>query len=190
MPDTSAATLTHHAPEDVAALLDEMSDAYLDAWREVPGEDMAVKASAFRERATRALQAKNYDLVVARADGRIVGFIFGYSLRADRGWWDGLAPEPPAGFTDEPGDQRTVVIAEFEVRRSWQGQGVGHALHDAFLANRVEERATLVTRPHLTDLHALYERWGWQKVGIIPGDPGGYYADYASFVLPLPTVAR
>src|SRR6058998_1371154 len=95
-------------------------------------------ASAFKERATKARQAKNYDLVVARADGRIVGFIFGYSLRADRGWWDGLAPEPPAGFTDEPGDQRTVVIAEFEVRRSWQGKGVGHAL-----------------------LHALYERWGW-----------------------------
>ena len=42
MPDTAAATLTHHVPEDVAALLDEMSDAYLDAWGEVPGENMAV----------------------------------------------------------------------------------------------------------------------------------------------------
>ncbi len=34
--------------------------------------------------------------------------------------------------------------------------------------------------------HALYERWGWRKMGIVPGKPGAYYSEYARFVLPLP----
>src|SRR2546430_12521980 len=105
MPATpDAFTITHHTADDVPALLDTITDSYVDSWGEVPGEDMGVKTAAFRDRATAALTASNYSLVTAQADGRVVGFIFGYSLRAERGWWDGLTPEPPAGFTDETGD--------------------------------------------------------------------------------------
>lgn len=138
-----------------------------------------------RDRATGALQAVNYSLVTARVGDQFVGFAFGYSLRLERGWWDGLQPAPPEGFTVETGS-RTVVLAEIEVRRAWQGKGIGRMVYDAFLSQRSEERATLASNPQATDTHALYKRWDWHKMGTVLGKPGAYYAEYVRFVLPLP----
>ena len=184
-------TVGHHDSSDAAEMVDELCEVYADAYGAVPGEDVREKSGAFRDRATGALRAANYSLVTARAEDRLVGFAFGYSLRPERGWWDGLRPEPPEDFTRETGT-RTVVLAEIEVRRDWQGRGVGRRLHDAFLAQRSEERATLASNPKATDTHALYERWGWQKMGTVPGKPGAYYRLYVRFVrlLPAPEAER
>ncbi|MFI9641377.1 GNAT family N-acetyltransferase [Micromonospora sp. NPDC051925] len=171
---------------DAADLMDGLCDVYADAYGHVPGEDSTVKTAAFRDRATGALNARNYELVTASVDGQLVGFVFGYSLRPEREWFAGLSPQPEPGFTDERDGQRTVVLAEIEIRKVWQGRGVGHALHDEFLRGRREERATLTANPIATSTHALYEGWGWQRVGRIPGRPGAYYSDYEVFVLPLP----
>ncbi|MGH3545532.1 MAG: GNAT family N-acetyltransferase [Mycobacteriales bacterium] len=181
-------TLTSHTVTEAVRLMDELCEVYADAYGAVPGEDTREKSSAFRERATGALKGRNYSLITAEVGGQLVGFAFGYSLRRERGWWDGLSPEPPEGFTEETGD-RTVVLAEIEVRRAWQGHGIGRAVHDAFLARRSEERATLASNPKATNTHALYERWGWQKMGIVPSKPGAYYREYVCFVLPLPLPA-
>ncbi len=182
-------SLAHHTSEEAVALLDELCDAYADAYGAVPGEDIDVKSGAFRDRATKALEARNYDLATARAGEQLVGFAFGYSLRSGRGWWDGLSPEQPEGFADETGT-RTVVLAEIEVRRAWQGKGVGRAVHDAFLAGRSEERATLSTGPQADAARALYERWGWQRAGTVPGKPGSYFSEYVLYILPLPLDER
>ncbi|MGQ0779008.1 MAG: GNAT family N-acetyltransferase [Pseudonocardiales bacterium] len=137
---SSELTLTCHTTAEAAQLMDELCEVYADAYGAVPGEDNREKSSAFRERATEALEARNYSLVTAEVGGRLVGFAFGY-------------------------------------RR---------AVHDAFLSGRSEERATLASNPKATDTHALYERWGWQKMGTVPGKPGSYYPEYVRFVLPLP----
>lgn len=178
-------TLAFHDSTDAAAVMDQLCDAYADAYGAVPGEDTGQKSDAFRDRASKALEVPHYSLVMARAGDQVVGFVFGYSLRPGRSWWDGLQPEPAEGFTDETGS-RTVVLAEIEVRRAWQGRGVGRQLHDAFLARRNEERATLATNPKATGTQALYERWGWRKVGTVPGKPGAYYSEYVLYVRPLP----
>lgn len=185
MPPPDDLTLTHHTSAEAATFMDELCDAYADAYGTVPGEDTREKSSAFRERATAAQQGVNYSLVTARVGDQLVGFAFGYSLQSERGWWDGLSPEPPEGFAEETGS-RTVVLSEIEVRRAWQGKGIGRAVHDAFLSQRSEERATLASNPKAADTHALYERWGWRSVGIAPGDPGTYYREYVCFVFPLP----
>jgi len=185
MAPTDDLTLAHHTSAEAVKLMDELCEVYADAYGAVPGEDIWEKSSAFRERATAAQQGRNYSLVTARVGDQLVGFAFGYSLRPERGWWDGLSPEPPEGFTLETGS-RTVVLSEIEVRRAWQGRGIGRTVHDAFLSQRSEERATLASNPKAADTHALYERWGWQKMGIVPGKPGAYYREYVRFVLPLP----
>jgi ribosomal protein S18 acetylase RimI-like enzyme len=190
MADThDAVTFTYHTADEVPALLDELCSAYADAYGEVPGEDAGAKVTAFRDRATKALEAGNYSLVTARANGELAGFVFGYSLRPDRGWWDGLTPEPPDGFTSETGS-RTVVLAEIEVRKAWQGKGLGHRLNDAFLSGRAEERATLATGPKADAARALYERWGWRRAGTVPGKPGAYFSEYVLYYLPLPIGER
>ncbi|MGH3926794.1 MAG: GNAT family N-acetyltransferase, partial [Pseudonocardiaceae bacterium] len=182
-------TLTPHTAAEAALLMDELCEVYAYAYGAVPGEDTREKSSAFRERATEAMDPRHYSLVTAGVGGQLVGFAFGYRLRPERGWRDGLSPVPPEGFTKETGD-RTVVLAEIEVRRAWQGQGIGRAVHDAFLSHRREERATLASNPKATDTHALYTRWGWQKMGTVPGKPGSYYDEYVRFVLPLPAAGR
>ncbi|MEV4847448.1 hypothetical protein AB0K20_30065 [Micromonospora matsumotoense] len=106
-----------------------------------------------------------------------MGFVFGYSLRQDRDWVAGLQPAPEEGFTDERGGERTVVLAEIEVRKAWQGRGIGCSLHDSFLRGRRGERATLSANPAATASHALYEGWGWQRVGTVPGRPGAHYRE-------------
>ncbi|HEY0486448.1 MAG TPA: GNAT family N-acetyltransferase [Mycobacteriales bacterium] len=178
-------TLAHHDSAEAAVLMDQLCDAYADAYGAPPGEDAGQKRDAFRDRATKALEIPNYSLVTAHAGDQLIGFVFGYSLPARRSWWDGLQPEQPEGFTTETGS-RTVVLAEIEVRRAWQGRGVGRRLHDAFLSGRNEERATLATNPKASGTQALYERWGWQKAGTIPGKPGAYYSEYLLYVRPLP----
>lgn len=185
MPPPPDLTLTPRTATDAAYLMDELCEVYADAYGALPGEDSHEKSHAFRERATGALKANNYSLVTAELAGHLVGFVFGYSLQPERGWWDGLSPEPPEGFTEETG-LRTVVLAEIEVRRARQGHGIGRTLHDTFLAGRSEERATLASNPEAADTHALYERWGWQKAGRVPGKPSSYYPEYVRFVLPLP----
>jgi ribosomal protein S18 acetylase RimI-like enzyme len=181
----SEVTYIRLGADAAADLMDQLCEVYADAYGEVPGEDTNVKAGAFRDRATGALSARNYELVAAQAGGELVGFVFGYSLPQERDWFAGLQPAPEPDFIDERGGERTVVLAEIEVRRAWQGRGIGRALHDTFLGGRREERATLTANPVATATHALYQRWGWQRVGVIPGRPGAYYREYAMFVRPL-----
>lgn len=190
MPDTpDGVALDLLLPGDVPALLDDLCDAYADAYGAPAGEDPAVKSAAFRARATRALDAPNYSLVTARVGRSLVGFAFGYSLREGANWWDGLTPEPPTGFVHETGS-RTAVLAELEVRRAWQGQGIGRGLHDTFLAHRPEERATLATGPQADAARARYLRWGWEEAGKAPGAPGDYFPFYVLYVRALPLVDR
>src|SRR2546429_3008818 len=53
IPDDVA--LTHHNADEVPALLDELCDAYADAYRDAPGADSTVKPSALRNRTISSL---------------------------------------------------------------------------------------------------------------------------------------
>ena len=190
MPDApDGVTLALLSRDDVPALLDDLCDVYADAYGVVPGEDPTVKSAAFRKRAVRALDAPHYAQVAAKVGGQLVGFAFGYSLRQGATWWDGLEPEPPAGFLDETGS-RTAVLAELEVRRAWQGKGIGRARHDTFLPHREEQRATLATGPQADTARSRYVRWGWQEAGKAPGAPGDYFPYYVLYVRQLPLIDR
>ncbi|QDO42917.1 GNAT family N-acetyltransferase [Streptomyces sp. RLB3-17] len=174
--------LEHHDGAETAALLVELCDVYADAYGVEPGGE---KTAAFRRRSEKQFERPGFGLVTARGGGRLVGFVFGYTLPAgDTHWWGGVQPEPSVEFLEETGS-RTWVLSEIEVRRAWQGRGVGRALHDAALGARGEERATLATGPDAA-AQPVYESWGWRRVGRIPGDEGDFYSAYDLFVLELP----
>lgn len=59
MPATDGVTLAHHTSDEAAKLMDELCDAYADAYGAVPGEGTREKSSAFRDRARAALQGLN-----------------------------------------------------------------------------------------------------------------------------------
>ncbi len=175
-------TLTNHDSADAAKLMDALCDVYADAYGVEPDGE---KTAAFRVRATKALDRPLYGLLTAQDGTQMIGFVFGYALPAGSYWWDGLTPTPPEGFTTEDGT-RTFALAEIEVRHVWQGKGAGRLLNDAILAQRHEQRATLATGPQADAARAIYEGWGWQPVGKIPGKPGtSYFSEYTLYVLPL-----
>ena len=178
-------TLIHHDPSQGALFLDALCDVYADAYGVEAGRE---QVPAFRRRAGRQLGRPGFALVTAAVGEELVGFAFGATLSADTHWWEGLEPEPGAGFCTETG-ARTFVLAEIEVRRSWQSKRVGRTLHDSLLGSRGEERATLATSPD-APVQALYARWGWQKVGRVPGADGEYFSAYDLFVLSLPIASR
>lgn len=182
MPSTRDLPLTYHTSAEAATLMDQLCEVYADAYVVEPDGE---KTAAFRVRATKALDRPRYGLLTARDGAQIVGFVYGYALPAGTHWWDGLTPEPADGFTTEDGT-RTFALAEIEVRRAWQGKGIGRVLNDTILAQRYEQRATLATGPQADAARVIYERWGWRPVGKIPGKPGSsYFSEYTLYALPL-----
>jgi GNAT superfamily N-acetyltransferase len=186
MSDTDNVTLTHHNGQEATQLLATLSDAYADAYNVEPASH---KAAAFEARTIKQFDRPGFDLVAAYAADKLIGFAFGYRLKeGDTHWWGGVEPEPSVAFLLETGS-RTFVLSEIEIRQEWQSKGVGRLVHDELLSGRPEERATLATEPDAAAQPA-YARWGWQKVGRIPGDDGDYYSAYDLFVLPLPLGSR
>ena len=43
------------------------------------------------------------------------------------------------------------------------GKGVAHGLHDVLLAERHEERVTLLVEPENIRARRAYEQWGWRS---------------------------
>ena len=163
--------------------MDDLRAAYADAYGVDAGDR---KVSAFGDRLLRAVERPGFELVLACGRGHpVAGFAFGYPLPdGDTPWWAGLRPEPAPGFAVETG-ARTFVLAEIEVRRSLQGGGIGRRLHDLLLGARPEERATLAVNPASDTAHVVYEGWGWELAGQVPGSSGDYFDAYDLFVIPL-----
>jgi GNAT superfamily N-acetyltransferase len=126
-----------------------------------------------------------FDLVVAFLGDEPVGQAWGWPLRPDSRWWNGLAGEVEPGFTDEDG-ARTFAFSEFMVRARFAGRGVGHALHDDLLAPRQEKRATLLVQPDNLWAYRAYVRWGWRKAAELrPDMPHAPLMDVLMLPLPL-----
>ncbi|WP_208298013.1 GNAT family N-acetyltransferase [Actinophytocola oryzae] len=141
----------------------------------------------FVERVRGYLRAPGFELVAAHADSTPVGLAFGYALPTNARWWEGLTTPVDEGFTDETG-RRTFALNELMVVPEWQGKGVAHALHDALLGGRTEERATLLVREDNASAQTAYARWGWHKVAKLR--PYSDAPHFDALVLPLPLGSR
>ncbi|WP_410677126.1 GNAT family N-acetyltransferase [Amycolatopsis sp. cmx-4-68] len=51
------------------------------------------------------------------------------------------------------------------VLSTWRRRGYAKQLHDALLADRSEERATLLVKPDNVPARTAYLSWGWQLFG-------------------------
>ncbi|GHF43935.1 hypothetical protein GCM10010218_26540 [Streptomyces mashuensis] len=88
-----------------------------------------------------------------------VGYAYGAAAQAGREWWrEHLDPAPEK--------TRTFHVSELMVRPKWRKQGHSARLHHALLAHRADDdlAALLVDVTH-PKVQALYESWGYRKVG-------------------------
>lgn len=123
-----------------------------------------------RDRLNRLLGDPSFGVALAWADKELLGFAYGFGVAADTTRWSRLVEPLPEQLTAEwPG--RTFLLFDFAVAEAHRGQGLGRRLHDTLLGSRDEQRATLTVEPTAIDTKAIYERWGWRKVGQLVGGP-------------------
>ncbi|WP_433174553.1 N-acetyltransferase family protein [Actinoallomurus sp. CA-150999] len=168
MSDVVVRTHDGSAPD---ALIGQIVDLYAAVFAEPPYGEGPEDVEGFRELLAVELPQPGFRLVTAAVDAELVGFAYGYSLRAATRWWEGIAPPPPPEFTAER-DGRTFAIKELAVASSYRRRGIGRCLHGALLGRRTEERATLTVRPDATPALAAYESWNWSRLGVVRPDAG------------------
>ncbi|MGW7505953.1 GNAT family N-acetyltransferase [Streptomyces albidoflavus] len=86
-----------------------------------------------------------------------VGFAYGAPAVAGREWW--------REHLSVPGGASTFSVSELMVRPRWRKTGVSRRLHEELLAGRPEALAVLLVDPEHPKVEALYETWGYRRVG-------------------------
>ncbi|SFQ47624.1 Acetyltransferase (GNAT) domain-containing protein [Actinomadura madurae] len=176
-------TFSRHDPASAEGILQSVIvPVYVASHREVIDRPF-YSAERFADRFSGYAKAPGFEIVIARLGEEPVGQAFGYALPPSARWWNGLTTPVPDGFTEETGS-RTFALNELMVVPEWQGKGVAHALHDALLGGRAEERATLLVREDNGSAQRAYGRWGWRKIGKLRPFPDSPHFD--AMILDLP----
>ena len=180
MTDEQRLSITHYPAEAVQAMREDLIAVHLDARAELLNQPF-YSADRFGERLEAYVTGPGFELVAGRLPGVMVGYAFGSTLPVDTRWWSGLeAVDAPDLTRETPG--RTFAFREILVRKACQKRGYARQLHDALLANRREERATLLVRSD-NPARELYLRWGWSRVGYVQPYPDS--PRFEAMVLPL-----
>ncbi|MFF5160711.1 GNAT family N-acetyltransferase [Streptomyces sp. NPDC000348] len=99
-----------------------------------------------------------FTCVIAFDGEEPVAFAYGAPATPNREWWrEHLEPAPEK--------DRTFSFSELAVRTKGRKQGVAHALSRALLEDRPEDLAVLLVDVTHPRVQALYESWGFRKVG-------------------------
>jgi ribosomal protein S18 acetylase RimI-like enzyme len=147
-------------------VLSAVGRLYAEVYQEPPYCEGADDAADFIAGMPRRAAQPAFQMIVAIADGEPVGFTFGHQLAPDTRWWEGAINHIPEPITQE-NVGRTFAIIELAVSATYRRRGIAKAMHDALLANRREERVTLLVRPEAAPARTAYERWGYVRVGSI-----------------------
>lgn len=161
---TTNVTVRRLGPDDAAACVEALADVLVDcveggasiSFMSPFGQD---KAIAYWHRVFASVGRGECVLLVAEDDGRIVGTV---QLQT------GMPENQP----------HRADVAKMLVHRSARRRGIGQRLMAAVdEAARAAGRTVLVLDTQTgSDAERLYERAGWQKVGVIPNYallPGG-----------------
>jgi GNAT superfamily N-acetyltransferase len=133
----------------------DVARVQVDTWREayagiVPADTLRSLDVGLRVRGWIALLDRGVRLLVAEADGEVIGYASSGAGRDD---------DTTAGVGE---------LYALYVRPAWWGRGAGSALHDAALAGLVEDGSTRATAWVLEQNargRAFYALRGWQPDG-------------------------
>ena len=170
--------LVQYQARAVGRLRSEVEDLYRRSYVErISRGDEFGRPEAFMRRFDSYVTNPSFAMVVAVTEGRWIGQAWGWPLTATSRWWNGLRTEEGSDFTREDG-RRTFALSEIMVDEDHTRRGIAHALHDRLLAERQEERATLLVNPSNSVARRAYERWGWAQAGTLrPSWPGAVELD-------------
>jgi GNAT superfamily N-acetyltransferase len=110
--------------------------------------------------------------LVAREDGRVIGFAYGYTGAYGQ-WWtnhvaEALTVEQRERWLDPP----HFEVVELHVRPTRQRGGVGSALLAQLLTRQPHDRAILSTQSGSRKARSFYAKNGWEELADVDFGPG------------------
>lgn len=118
----------------------------------------------------------DFHFLVARAEGRVVGFVYGYRGAYGQWWTERVAasfePEQRAEWLDVP----HYEVVELHVHPAWQRGGIGTALLTALLDAQPYDRVLLSTQAGSRQARSFYAKNGWTE--LAPVEFGVGYPPY------------
>jgi ribosomal protein S18 acetylase RimI-like enzyme len=160
-------------------------DTWTDLYERVYSDDLHLadhRDPPLRERLARNAAKPDFTAAVAFDGDEPVGYVYGYPLPVETGWWYGLTPEPDPELVREwPG--RTLAICEVLVHPDMRRLHLGLRMYQTFLSARTEERAAALVAHTNTLMLSLAGPGGWIRVGDLAPYPG--WRPHAAFILPL-----
>lgn len=105
--------------------------------------------------------------LVARAEGQLVGFGYGYTGESGQWWTDAVAgsltAEQRARWLDVP----HFEVVELHVRPAWQRAGVGSHVLAQLLSRQPHDRAVLSTQKGSQKARGFYAKNGWTELADV-----------------------
>ncbi len=153
-------------------IADELVDVYARVYDVPPYvADPFFSVDSFRARLEAAFDTEGFETVTARQDGRIVGYVHGATLPADKPWWTSLGDRRPAWLRDLAEARGVFWLRELMVLPELQNRGLGRQIHDTVIAGRAESVTTLTCIVDNQPDHDAYLRWGYTIMGRIKHAP-------------------
>lgn len=100
----------------------------------------------------------DFACVIAFDGDEAAAFAYGAPSTPHREWWRDHLAHPPAR-------SRTFSYSELAVRTRWRKTGTAELVTRTLLNDRAEDLAVLLVDTDHPRVQALYESWGFQKVG-------------------------
>jgi ribosomal protein S18 acetylase RimI-like enzyme len=153
---TTAATLDlrRYTHDDLAEIRQTILDIHADAY----AGDMTEFDERFPWFVDHWGGHPDFSCVIAYSGDEPVGFAYGAPANPQREWWrEHLDPAPEK--------DRTFSFSELAVRKKYRKTGAAERLSRALMDGRDEDLAVLLVDVEHPRVQALYESWGYRKVG-------------------------
>ncbi len=160
-------TYTRYNTEEAQPLVEQLIETYLDVYKDA--DPNFFNETRYRQQLTSHMTAPLWELITATIDSVLVGYIYGFALRENSRWGEGLQTSLSDNQLHETGD-RTVAVSEILVTEPHRRKHIAETLHTDFMERRTEKRATLLVEPDNIPAVTAYEKWGYEPIGLLtPG---------------------
>ncbi|SHM46678.1 GNAT family N-acetyltransferase [Actinacidiphila paucisporea] len=165
----------HYTHDDLALIRQTILDIHADAY----AENMTEFDERFPWFVDHWGGNPGFACVIAYDGEQAVGFAYGAPATPGREWWrEHLDPAPEK--------QRTFSYSELAVHPYWRKKGVADRLSRVLMDGRDEDLAVLLVDVEHPRVQALYESWGYRKVGERQPFPDSPVYAVMLVELPLP----
>lgn len=157
-------------------IAEELVDVYAEVYSVPPYDgDPFFSRDTAAKRLDGALEMDGFQVLTARQNDELTGYVYGVSLTPDKPWWTRISDELDVDLKlhAEAGD--IFWLRELLVREPWRNAGLGRRLHDAIIEQRMTDfKETWTTLTCIVDnepAYSAYLRWGYEIVGQIRHAP-------------------